>query len=141
MDPERSPDAHDAQEPAYRLSFAPADGYLRVQVSGDIDAQAVRIAYWREIVATARARGERKLLVFDRKKGMPASPDELAAMAALFSADAVHFDRVAVIEPTSMFLTAMEHAEIQGRSAGINVRIFGDEASAERWLLFGSADD
>lgn len=127
--------------PAYELSFTPCDGFLRVQVSGDIDAQDVRIAYWREIVATARARSQRKLLVLDRKKGRPADPGELAEMAALFSADAVHVDRIALVEPTTAFLQAMEHAEIQGRSAGINLRIFGDEANAERWLLFGSADD
>ncbi len=141
MNTERDQDAAGDQASAYRLTFTPADGFLRVQVSGNIDAQAVRIAYWREIVGTARDRGERKLLVLDRKKGTPASPGELAEMARLFSADAVHVDRVAVVEPTTAFLQAMEHAEIQGRSAGINVRIFADEASAERWLLFGTADD
>lgn len=141
MEKEQPGHAHGAEASAYRLVFAQADGFLQVQVSGDIDAQAVRIAYWREIVATARERGERKLLVLDRKKGQAASPDELAEMARLFSADAVHVDRVAVVEPTTSFLPAMEHAEIHGRSAGINVRIFADEASAERWLLFGGADD
>lgn len=141
MDTEQPRETPGAEPPAYRLAFTPAGGFLRVQVSGDIDAQAVRIAYWREIVATARERGERKLLVLDRKKGTPANPGELAEMARLFSADAMHVDRVAVVEPTTAFLPAMEHAEIQGRSAGINVRIFADEASAERWLLFGTADD
>lgn len=141
MDSERTSDTPGTEPPAYRLAFNAADGFLRVQVSGDIDAQHVRIAYWREIVATARDRGERKLLVLDRKKGVPASPEELAGLARLFSTDAVHFDRIAVIEPTTAFLPAMEHAEIHGRSAGINVRIFSDESSAERWLLFGSADD
>lgn len=141
MDTEQPRETPGAEPPAYRLAFAPAGGFLRVQVSGDIDAQAVRIAYWREIVATARDRGERKLLVLDRKKGAPANPGELAEMARLFSADAVHVDRVAVVEPTTAFVPAMEHAEIQGRSAGINIRIFADEASAERWLLFGTADD
>jgi hypothetical protein len=135
-DRDPSPDA-----PPYRLAFSGTGDILRVQVSGDIDAQPVRIAYWREIVATARSRGQRKLLVLDRKKGRPADPGELAEMAALFSADAVHLDRIALVEPTTAFLQAMEHAEIQGRSAGINLRIFGDEANAERWLLFGSADD
>jgi len=127
--------------PAYQLSFMPCDGFLRVRVAGGIDAQRVRIAYWREIVAAARARGERRLLVLDRKKGAPASPGELEAMARLFSADAAHFDRIAVVEPITSFLPAMEHAEIHGRSAGINLRIFGDESTAERWLLFGTADD
>ncbi len=138
---ERNRDDASDHAPAYALSFTSCDGFLRVQVSGDIDAQDVRIAYWREIVATARERGERRLLVLDRKKGIPATPDELAEMAGLFSADAAHFARIAVIEPTTAFLPAMEHAEIQGRSVGINVRIFGDEANAERWLLFGTADD
>lgn len=141
METEQPGHAPGTKASAYRLAFAQADGFLRVQVSGDIDAQAVRIAYWREIVATARERGERKLLVLDRKKGQAATPDELTELARLFSADAVHVDRVAVVEPITAFLPAMEHAEIQGRSAGINVRIFADEASAERWLLFGGADD
>jgi hypothetical protein len=79
--------------------------------------------------------------VLDRKKGTPASPEELQVMARLFRADATDFDRIAVVEPITAFLPAMEHVEIQGRSAGINLRIFGDEASAERWLLFGTADD
>lgn len=130
-----------AEAPPYRLAFSGSGDILRVQVSGDIDAQPVRIAYWREIVATARARGQRKLLVLDRKKGRPADPVELAEMAALFSPEAAHLDRIALVEPTTAFLQAMEHAEIQGRSVGLNLRLFGDETNAERWLLFGGADD
>ena len=128
-------------EPQYRLSVGFDGDIFKVRVSGGIDAQAVRIAYWRDIIDTAHAHGYRKLLVIDRKKGIPASPEELAELARIFSAQGVLFDRVAVVEPTPAFLPAIEHAEIHGQSVGINVRIFAHEVDAERWLYFGSADD
>jgi hypothetical protein len=134
-------DSTKTQAPGYRLSITSEDDTLIVHVSGEIDAQAIRIAYWREIVDTAIARNCRKLLVTDRKKGKPASPQELAEMAQIFSFDAEHFDRIAVIEPTPAFVPAVEHAEIFGRMAGINVRIFADTKSAEHWLHFGQTDD
>lgn len=131
----------DPPEPEYRLAWSTRDDILHVQVSGPIDAQRVRIAYWREIADTGRRRGFRKLLVIDRKKGQPATPDELLELTQRLMADREHFDRVAVVEPTDAFLPAIEHAEIIGREHGINVRVFGDLGSAERWLRFGSPDD
>jgi hypothetical protein len=53
----------------YALHLVEHGDHLQVEVSGGIDAQAVRIAYWREIVAEAKERGLRKLLVTDRRKG------------------------------------------------------------------------
>jgi hypothetical protein len=126
---------------AYQLRLTPRGDHLQVEVSGDVDAQAVRIAYWRHIAREARARGERKLLVHDRRKGIPATPAELAELAQLLKDQAEHFDRVAVVEPTPEFLPAVEHAEILGQAAGINVRIFIDAAQALRWLRYGSPDD
>jgi hypothetical protein len=125
----------------YELRLTPRNDHLQVDVSGDIDAQAVRIAYWQQIAREARARGQRKLLVHDRRKGTPATPGELAELAQLLKGEAEHFDRVAVVEPTPEFLPAVEHAEILGQAAGINVRIFIDAAQAVRWLRYGSPDD
>jgi hypothetical protein len=130
-----------ASEPDYNLAIGSEGDTLIVRVSGPIDAQRVRIAYWREIVATARARHCRKLLVIDRKKGQPATPTELAELALIFSADAQHFDRVAVVEPNPKFLPTMEHGEIFGRTAGINIRIFPERKAAEHWLHFGAAGE
>jgi hypothetical protein len=127
--------------PEYRLRLTQRGDFLKVEVSGDIDAQAVRIAYWREIAAEGKARGLRKVLVTDRKKGHPASPAELAELATLFQEESGNFDRVAVIEPTPEFLPAVEYAEIFGQSVGINVRIFTVSREAERWLRYGSPDD
>lgn len=133
---------HDpAPHPDYRLRLVASGDVLEVQVSGDIDAQAVRIAYWREIAEQGKARGTRKLLVTDRRKGQPATPAELAELAVIFHEEAVHFDRVAVIEPTPAFVPAVQYAEIFGQSLGINVRVFSDPAEAGRWLRYGSPDD
>jgi hypothetical protein len=128
-------------DPGYALRLTPRTDHLQVHVSGDIDAQAVRIAYWRQIAIEAKQLGLRKLLVHDRRKGTPATPAELAELARLFKDEALNFDRVAVVEPTPEFLPAVEHAEILGQAAGINIRIFIDAAQAERWLRYGSPDD
>lgn len=128
-------------EPGYALRLTPHADYLQVEVSGDIDAQPVRIAYWRQIAAEGKARGMRKLLVTDRKKHAPATPAELAELAQLFQGEGRNFDRVAVIEPTPEFLPAVEYGEIFGQGMGINVRVFSDGREAERWLRYGSPDD
>jgi hypothetical protein len=127
--------------PAYRLACMVDGDVLKVRVEGELDAQPVRLAYWREIVRTARERHCRKLLVIDRRKGRPATPEELAGLADAFRDLHDAFDRVGVVEPTAEFLPAIEHAEIFARSLGINVRVFADAVSAERWVRFGSADD
>jgi len=127
--------------PAYRLTMAVEGDLLRVQVEGEIDAQAVRLAYWHEIIAAGLAHQCRKLLVLDRKKHKPASPEELAELTYTFRRNGEDFDRIGVFEPIAAFLPALEHGEIHGRAVGINVRIFGDLAEAERWVRFGSGDD
>ena len=111
---------------------------LHFQVTGDIDLQTIGIAYWQEIVAITMQEGLRKLLVVDRKKHKPANAEELAAMMQIHSAIA---DRIAVVEPTAKFVSAMEHAQIEGREVGINVCIFNRIEDAERWLMYGSSDE
>jgi hypothetical protein len=133
--------AQEHARPEYTLHLVEYGDFLQVEVGGDVDAQEVRIAYWREIAAEGRARGFRKILVRDRKKGQPASPAELAELAVLFHEDAGDFDRVAVVEPTPEFMPAVEYAEIFGQSMGINVRVFSAHREAERWLRYGSPDD
>lgn len=131
----------DNHGPDFQLAWRTRGEVAQVQVSGDIDSQAIRIAYWQEIAAIARQRGFRKLLVIDRKKGRPASPDDLLELTRTLLAERELFDRVAVIEPTDAFLPAIEHAEIIGREHGINVRVFGSIAGADLWLRLGSPDD
>ena len=119
------------------LHFHEEDGLLRVRVEGGADSQQVRIAYWQEMVAEAKRVACRRLLVMDRKKGRSATPTELAELAMLFRAEAVHFDAIAVVEPNSDFIPVLEHGEIVARMVGINLRIFADVRSAEHWLHYG----
>jgi hypothetical protein len=121
----------------YQLSYQSRGGILRFHVTGDTDAQHIRISYWHEIISIAKLHKVRKLLVFDRKKHQPAGPDELAALAEAMKVYAEHFDGIAVIEPTSHFMPALEHGEIHARENGLNVRLFTNETDAERWLLYG----
>lgn len=127
--------------PEYTLHLVEQGDFLEIDVGGDDDSQAVRIAYWRDIASEAKARAYRKVLVTDRKKSHPASPAELAELAVLFQEEGGNFDRVAVIEPTPEFMSAVEYGEIFGQSMGINVRVFSARHEAERWLRYGSPDD
>jgi ribosomal protein L16 Arg81 hydroxylase len=130
-----------SNHPDFHVAYRKQGDTLYFQVSGDIDSQTIRIAYWQEIVAITKREGLRKLLVIDRKKNKPASPQELAQLAAMMQVHSTIADRIAVVEPTAKFVSAMEHAEIEGREAGINVRIFNRVEDAERWLMYGSSDE
>jgi hypothetical protein len=76
--------------PEYSLQFLERGGFLRVDVNCDVDSQPVRIAYWQALVAEAHARGLRRMLVFDRMKKDPATPQQLAEMAMLFRDEAAN---------------------------------------------------
>lgn len=141
MNDERRTSTPAGVEPAYRLSWTVVDDLLTARVEGEVDAQPVRLAYWREILSAARRHDCRKVVVIDRKKGRPATPEELAELTFAFRDLHAAFDRIAVVEPTAEFMSAIEHAEIHAWSLGLNVRIFADATAAERWARFGSADD
>lgn len=127
--------------PEYSLTFVERSGFLQVDVNCEVDSQPVRIAYWRALVAEAHARGLRRMLVFDRRKEIPATPQQLSDMAMQFRGEAANFDRIAVIERRPELLSAAEHGEILTRGVGINLRVFVDPGEAERWLRYGSPDD
>lgn len=130
-----------SKNPQFHVAYRKQGDTLHFQVSGDVDSQAIRIAYWQEIVAITKREGLRKLLVLDRKKHTPANPEELAQLAAMMQVHRSIADLIAVVEPTAKFVSAMEHAEIEGREVGINVRIFNRIEDAERWLMYGSSNE
>ena len=106
--------------PGFQVTYRKHGDTLHFQVTGDIDSQAIRI---------------------DRKKHKPANPEELAQLAAMMQIHRKIADRIALVEPMAEFVSAMEHAEIEGREFGFNVRIFNRVEDAERWLIYGSSDD
>ena len=82
----------------FKLTYRKRGDLLFFQVSGDVDSQAVRIAYWQEIVAITKREGLRKLLVVDRKKHKPASPEQLAQLAGMMQIHSSIADRIAVVD-------------------------------------------
>jgi hypothetical protein len=125
----------------FQVAYRKRGDTLHFQVSGDVDSQAVRIAYWQNIVEITKQQGLRKLLVTDRKKHQPANREEVAELAAMMKTHASLVDMIAIVEPTAQFVSAMEHAEIEGRAVGINIRVFNRAEDAERWLMYGSSDE
>lgn len=81
------------------------------------------------------------MLVLDRKKHKPASQDELVQLVAMMKIHNGIADRVAVVELTAEFVSAVEHAEIDDREVGINIRVFSNVEDAERWLMHGLSDE
>ena len=125
----------------YLLRLEQHIDFLQVEVHASANTQAVRIAFWQEIASEAKARGMRRLLVVDRRKGEPGTAAEMAELAAMFRHKAGDFDRIAVIETMPEYLPAAQYGEIHGQSVGINLRVFSVAAEAERWLRYGSPDD
>lgn len=130
-----------SHSPDFQVHCRKRGDTLHFKVTGDVDSQAVRLAYWQEIVTITKQYGLRKLLVLDRKKHKPASQDELVQLAAMMKIHNGLADRLAVVEPTAAFISAAEHAEIEGREVGINVRVFSSVEEAERWLMHGLSDE
>jgi hypothetical protein len=128
------------QVPDFQLAYRKQGDTLHFQVSGNFDSQEIRIAYWQEIASIIKQEGFRKILVLDRKKLVPASQQEMAQLADLMKIHSDIVDWVAIVEPTPEFVSAAEHAEIEGRAVGFNVRVFSRKEDAERWLMYGLSD-
>ena len=80
---------------------------LCFHVTGNVDWQAVPIAYWQEIVAITQHRSLRKLRVPNRKKYKPASGNELVQQAPTMKVNHSIADRDAVTKPTGKFTSAV----------------------------------
>ncbi len=117
------------------LSLRCDGNILLARLARGADSQADRIACWRKIIATAHARGCRKLLLIDREDGSRIGGTELVELVLLLRADASRFDRIAVVEPAREVRATISHGEAVARALGIPVRLFDDRASARAWLL------
>jgi hypothetical protein len=129
-----------AAESSYELSFAAKQQILIVNVKGEINDQTARFECWGRIAEHARNSGLRRLMVIDRRQSRPATPEEISELTQFCYGQDMYYDRLALVVSLSVFLPAIEHVEIQAQSIGLNIRVFPDEGSAERWLLFGSAE-
>lgn len=128
------------KNPDFDVSYRKHGDALYFKVTGDVDSRAVRIAYWHDIANIVKSEGLRKILVVDREKKVPPTPEDLMQLAVAMQMYREIVDWVAIVEPTPEFLSSAEHAEIEGRVVGFNVRVFSRIEDAERWLLYGMSD-
>ena len=122
---------------SWRLRFEDRGDYVYAEVTGPQDCLEISVQYWRQIDVECARRGTRKLLVCDRLRGEPASPNEFRQLAMLLRDSQLHTIRVAFHEPVPEHLRFVEHGELAMREAGFTWRVFDSEREAELWLRYG----
>jgi hypothetical protein len=122
------------QDNALVIDFAPHRVGLCVVVSG-AGTYANTLAYWQAIVGELRARHPAGLLLIDKTTGKPLSVAEWTALVKIFVGQGLEQVRIAHVKPYG--LQRIEYCELCAREAGIDARVFTDEAEADLWLRYG----
>jgi len=107
---------------------------LRVEVRGPGTYENT-LAYWRSIAATLHAQHPRGLLLVDETVGEPLSPIQWKALVLAMEGAGLEQLRIAHVKPHG--LQRIEYCELYAREAGLEARVFTDEAEADLWLRHG----
>lgn len=94
------------------------------------------IACWQAIVSELQDRPERALLLVDELHGAPLLADDWRAVLTAMAGRGLEQVRIAHVRPAGR--QPVEHCEVFARDAGIEARVFHDEAAGERWLRYGN---
>ena len=120
------------------VEVRPMRDALRVRATG-IGSLDATIACWTRIVAEGGERRPSAVLVIDEMTGPPLSADDWKTLVERLSGHGLEGLRIAHVKPHG--LEAIEYCEIYAREAGFNARVFDQEATATRWLRYGSQQD
>jgi hypothetical protein len=120
----------------FTLRFEGRGDYLHVRVDGEHDTFEISLAYWTEVARACAERGTTRVMVVENLQES-GDPLELERLIDAIVALGFREIRLAFVDLVQSHLAAMEHGEILARERGIAGRVFGDEASAERWLRYG----
>lgn len=121
----------------FTMTFSSHGDYLRAQVDGQHDTFEISLGYWTMISDECRARGARQLLVVENIAEPGADAVDLPQLVDAIAALGFTHIRVAFVDLIEEHMHAMEYGEILARERNITGRVFGDEASAVRWLRHG----
>lgn len=119
---------------AFNIGFSAHPAGLRAHVSGEGTLETT-IAYWQAIVARLHAHPVRGLLLVDEMHGPPLSAEQWQGLVAAMRGQGLQRVRIAHAKPLG--LQKVEHCEIFAREAGLQARVFADEASVDLWLRYG----
>jgi hypothetical protein len=120
---------------AYTLNLAEQCGFLRVQVSGENDAETVR-RYLREVYDVCAKLGWPAVLIEENLTGPSVRPVEAYRVIAEASAQtAPVLLRIAYVDLNPEHSASiLELGEAVASDKGVNIRIFRTVAEAEEWL-------
>jgi hypothetical protein len=107
---------------------------LRVEVHG-LGTYENTVTYWRDIVAELRKRKVPGLLLIDETTGAPLTAQEWRHLVAAMVGKGLEHVRIAHVKPSG--LQRIEYCELSAREAGLEARVFTNEAEADLWLRYG----
>jgi len=116
------------------ISSAPHRVGLRVVVSG-AGTYENTLAYWQTIAAALQELRAPGLLVIDETTGKPLSADDWKSLVEQMLGKGLERVRIAHVKPHG--LQSIEYCELAAREAGLEARVFTDEAEADLWLRYG----
>jgi len=116
------------------IHSSPHRAGLRVEVHGPGTYENT-LAYWRSIAATLATLHPRGLLLVDETTGEPLSPIQWKALVLAMEGTGLEHLRIAHVKPHG--LQRIEYCELYAREAGMEARVFTDEAEADLWLRHG----
>ena len=120
--------------PGFDIEFSPHPAGLRARVTGTGSLENT-LAYWQAIVARLQAQPVRGLLLVDEMGGPPLEAAHWRGLVTAMDGQGLEHVRIAHAKPLG--LEAVEHCEIHAREAGLQARVFADEATADLWLRYG----
>jgi len=124
---------------ALQVEVGPIRNGLRVHVRGT-ETYENTLAYWREIARAARDGKARDILLVDELRGTPLTEEQWLQLVLSMEGSGIERMRIAHAKPQGM--NEVEYCEVFARDAGIDARVFGDEATAATWLAGdGTATD
>ncbi len=107
-------------------------GVLRARVQGE-ETFDNTVAYWRRIVQAVAENGTlQKLLVMDELRGDPLG--EAQWLELVLDMRDQRLDALRIAHVRVWGLREIEYCELYARDAGLDARVFADEASATEWL-------
>lgn len=94
------------------------------------------VAVWRRIVEAVSTHGSvRRLLLMDGLRGEELEESQWLELVLAFKGQGLDTMRIAHVRVWG--LREVEYCELYARDAGVDARVFGDEASATEWLRQG----
>jgi hypothetical protein len=117
------------------VTFRPTRTGLRATATGP-GTYAATVACWEAILVQVQERRPETILLIDEMRGPSLHAEEWHGLVDAMRGKGLENVRIAHVKP--MGLQGIEYCEIFAREAGFHARVFDNEATAERWLRYGS---